>query len=280
MSVKSSYTNIKDSVSVGNRTLYNLCEEHPLSATYDDNEIDSLASKIWLIGRSYAASPERRNYISGNELLEMSLKTSDDGENFFFEQLAKNIIKNNKYKRLIDLVDRYKKTFFKDASGSKRNEELLRQEIEIVFMFNDILRKSIRKIDAKSINEKKRKGIKGKIRIKQFVSFSSKFMHFHLPYIVFIYDNFSSNHTKKHKKGEYFFVKNGKKEISFCESDYKNLFNKISNNYNKKIDNKELEYIRHACISYLVLYKLRDKHDTSITPRMVDNFLLAVNHRK
>lgn len=48
---------------VGNRALYDLCAKHPGHVT--DEEI---AAKIWLIGRSYAASIERRRGNDGVEV--------------------------------------------------------------------------------------------------------------------------------------------------------------------------------------------------------------------
>ena len=40
---------------LGNQTLYDLCRKHP-----DHRSVDVIVAKMWLIGRSYAASIERR----------------------------------------------------------------------------------------------------------------------------------------------------------------------------------------------------------------------------
>ena len=40
---------------IGNNCLYNLCESHPLH-----NDKQEFIAKIWLIGRTYSASVERR----------------------------------------------------------------------------------------------------------------------------------------------------------------------------------------------------------------------------
>ena len=40
---------------LGNRTLYDLCRNHP-----EHKKIAEIIAKVWLIGRSYAASIERR----------------------------------------------------------------------------------------------------------------------------------------------------------------------------------------------------------------------------
>ena len=39
----------------GNETLYKMCKDRPL---HDD--VDTISSKLWIIGRSYAASIERK----------------------------------------------------------------------------------------------------------------------------------------------------------------------------------------------------------------------------
>jgi hypothetical protein len=55
---------------LGNRVLYNLCRDHPKHVAADE-----IVAKIWLIGRSYAASIERRkNAIEvGEEFYEASV---------------------------------------------------------------------------------------------------------------------------------------------------------------------------------------------------------------
>ena len=45
----------KNSWTLGNEVLYRLCREHPFHKTYDE-----IGAKIWLIGRAYSASIERR----------------------------------------------------------------------------------------------------------------------------------------------------------------------------------------------------------------------------
>jgi hypothetical protein len=44
---------------LGNRVLYDLCREHPDHATDD-----KIIAKVWLIGRSYSASIERRRVVT------------------------------------------------------------------------------------------------------------------------------------------------------------------------------------------------------------------------
>lgn len=46
---------------LGNRVLYDLCQSHP-----EHTRDDEIVAKIWLIGRSYAASIERRKNAMGS----------------------------------------------------------------------------------------------------------------------------------------------------------------------------------------------------------------------
>ncbi|MCI0640696.1 MAG: hypothetical protein L0Y72_16605 [Gemmataceae bacterium] len=43
---------------LGNAALYDLCQEHP-----GHKKRDEIIAKIWLIGRSYSASIERRRHV-------------------------------------------------------------------------------------------------------------------------------------------------------------------------------------------------------------------------
>lgn len=47
---------------LGNEVLYNLCKEHPTH-----KEPNEIIAKIWLIGRAYSASIERRKVVNPNE---------------------------------------------------------------------------------------------------------------------------------------------------------------------------------------------------------------------
>jgi hypothetical protein len=55
---------------LGNQVLYDMCSEHPEHTTSEE-----VVSKIWLIGRSYAAAIERR-------------KNSKDGSDDFYEEIV------------------------------------------------------------------------------------------------------------------------------------------------------------------------------------------------
>lgn len=59
----------------GNSVLYRMCKEEP-----EHKEIDVIAGKIWLIGRSYAAAIERRK------------NAVDDGDDFYYNVVAPKLL--------------------------------------------------------------------------------------------------------------------------------------------------------------------------------------------
>ena len=63
---------------------------------------EHLADKIWLMGRSYAASPERRSYKNNNDVdnEENKIKKADDGTGRFFNAIASTLVKDNNFKKL------------------------------------------------------------------------------------------------------------------------------------------------------------------------------------
>ena len=104
------------------------------------------------------------------------------------------------------------------------------------------------------------------------ISFSSKFLHFHYPKTIFIYDSISAAKTKFSSKKndseltEVFshfedwrddFWKNNKAPLERCikmyESDYANLIAE-----DKKPKNKELDYLKHAREELIFAYFLLD----------------------
>ena len=122
--------------------------------------------------------------------------------------------------------------------------------------------------------------------IRHFLSFCSKFMHFHLPNAVFILDSYSSAHAKKTGKnsaGESCYVyKIENEEYKYVrKKDFKDLKNNVANSIhflseqNTKDYEKEFSYVEHACRSYLILKMLSSS--SVITPRMEDNFIMHAN---
>ena len=87
--VEDSYINENESISIGNAILYKLCNDYPMN-----DDVNGMIVKLWLIGRSYAASPERRNYSKKyrqNDIdAKIDLSTGSNGRDTFFNKLSKN----------------------------------------------------------------------------------------------------------------------------------------------------------------------------------------------
>jgi hypothetical protein len=119
----------------GNQILYKMCKERPLH-----NDIDTISSKLWIIGRSYAASIERKA-----------------GQNFKIEDAAK-IIKESG-------LDQHIENLNKIGRINKSN-------LDTLLYAHDYLMQLF----------KKATGVEKR-------SLASKYLHFHAPKSVFIYDS-------------------------------------------------------------------------------------------
>lgn len=90
----------KEDCDIGNKTLYELCEKYPL---YDNPPcVDALSGQIWLIGRSYAASPERRHYKWTEE--DNNPRQGGNGLDTFFKSLAQELLNDSGFKEIIDFI--------------------------------------------------------------------------------------------------------------------------------------------------------------------------------
>lgn len=275
---ENSFTNEANSVSIGNDCLYNLVRNNPLN-----NNANGLLAKLWLIGRSYAASPERRTYSGYKQTgsTKLDLNTGSNGTDSFFLKLSKKMISQYDYILLSNMVH-----ILEDRSYTLNENDdidLLSDSIDAVLLFNQILRKAIIEIDEPSLiayetaTEKNPQNRK----LRYFLSFSSKFMHFHLPNIVFILDSYSLAHSKKTVGNNYIYSYSNQLQIAIPKEDVKRTINLVmqkitflsSNNEDNR--KKEIEYIKHACRSYHILKILSE--ETMITPRMEDNFIMNSN---
>lgn len=128
---------------LGNSVLYKLCKDYPFHKT--DEEI---AAKIWLIGRAYAASVERRK------------NKTDINDDFYSEIVIPKMKKSNIDKWICDCKDK------------KTKELCLLAHKNVTDLFKDI-----------SGLEKR--------------SLASKYLHFHLPDIFFIFDSRAANGINK-----------------------------------------------------------------------------------
>ncbi len=244
-----------------NIVLYNMCKDD--EGKIDDIFSERLAGKIWLIGRSYAASPERRHYTfyENNNKIErpegLEIKTSNaDGTSGFFDAIAENMKKNENARIVSNHFDYLQK--LKGFRGDYRDDDILSHMVQLIYYFNKILVEAIEAFDKKDkiladYNEQKNTNITAKCN--NFISFCSKFMHFHLPNVVFIYDSYSYAGGKKWIKDNY----NGKpKYIEWLDDDIKT----IMSDYNKYIFNAYNALVKERC-----------------NPRKVDNLFLEQNKK-
>ncbi len=153
-----------DYSSYGNEVLYRMCAEKPLHTS-----IDVIKSKLWLIGRSYSASIERRA-----------------GKDFKIKDAAR-IIKESSIDEKIKKVSQIERPDIHN----------LPEILELHSYFVDLLKEST--------------GIAKR-------SLASKYLHFHAPRAIFIYDSIANTNLRSKLQGERFKTLKGfdNAYASFC----------------------------------------------------------------
>lgn len=220
----------------GNEILYKMCDITKIIPcnSSDKDKIKNFGSAIWLIGRSYAASPERRQ----------GAKNNGEGLGDFFTDLAENIVADKQYPEFLDIIDylkgedySYKYDFNSSTiSDLKHDLDLLFKSAKCVQVLNEMIKRSVQKID-------------GTDTARNNISFCSKFLHFLIPNIVFIIDSYSYNGAvslfKGRKKGIFFeaesIAKIKRLEIDeFAREFFSDWYSKIYNGI--QIDNEAKKY--------------------------------------
>ncbi|MBQ8740235.1 MAG: hypothetical protein IJY79_01640 [Clostridia bacterium] len=291
---KETFTEIVNAIanekhSFGNKLLYDMCDPKKPGQEWENPAI--LADKIWLIGRAYAASPERR-YTSNGEKSENPEDGQDkkikeknpkagDGTGGYFSEIANIILKDNKC--IESNLSEQKYNFDFSDSDCK----ILENCINKVSKFNDAVMQASEEYDEEYAKN---------MKYKNQISFCSKFLHFHFPDTVFIIDGFSkagasflvSNATRTNvvlKQGNSqvkidnknkpkgileFLSENGSKCKTFCEQI-------------KKVDWEKpqvKEYALHCLNAYKTAYIIKKilggKAPETSYPRVVDTLLLKV----
>lgn len=229
---------------IGNKILYDMCEQ------YKSNDVaENVSAKFWLIGRSYAASPERRD---------TKPTTTEKKYEYFFDRFSEIFVKNSSVKEIDDLIDNLNKS---DYTGNYDcDKELISNAIHLVELFNRTVIKTIKELDKSNKDEN---------QMRQNISFSSKYLHFHCKKIIYIIDSYSNANAKNYCK--YF-----KNEIQLDEKkkDFKSNFQFSDNNIDNPYKTKIYNYIDHFLNCYFIATY---QSDTMITPREVDTFLLQEN---
>ncbi len=166
--------------SFGNQLLYDMCtdnEDHPWG------DAARLADKIWLIGRSYAASPERR-YRGKKEVKAPKQENPGDGTGLYFAEVAVSLCDDSRYSRLVKMLKLLERPYCFDSGAEDIDQ--LQIGIACVSLFNAMIKAASEKFD-----ERHNPGIIGRVIYKNQISFCSKFLHFHAPQAIFIIDHFT-----------------------------------------------------------------------------------------
>ncbi len=171
---------------------------------------------VWIIGRSYAASPQRRSYgktktgekynnFGGDTVIRpvWPVKTQNDGREGFFEFISKEI----DMVCLKDLIREYhgkgltyrfsplavkrktdKNKTLISCEMDKNDQALLVRSIAAVLAFNQQLNAAIEKFDDVPASHEFRGEC---VACSNHISFASKFLHFYFPNLVFIIDSYA-----------------------------------------------------------------------------------------
>ncbi len=144
---------------LGNTVLYNLCKKHPFHIK--DEEI---RAKIWLIGRSYAASIERRkikkkinddfyDYVT-DKFIEFNIAKNFDEK---LKKLKNKEFNENSLKEIL-IIHKELMDFFKNITGLEKRSlasKYLHFHIPIFPIYDSRAKNSIRKIVKGKVEESK-----------------------------------------------------------------------------------------------------------------------------
>ncbi len=256
-------------ISLTNEALYELCKN---KGKYVWGNGHFFGEKIWLIGRSYAASPERRYVKKPGFTDELELDNIGDGTGKYFEEIGNYIVKDPRYERLISIA-KVLQTGYK-FDGSSADLELLETSIKAVELLNQMVKDASREYDSK-YNPK----IVNNVNYKNQISFCSKFLHFHCPHTVFIIDHFTK------QASHCLFSMRSKKQLHIDDTDITTDFKQGLQKYLPKITNvfsQEVEaYIEHCKRSYALGCYIKqsnilNKNKIVYYPRTIDTILQNV----
>lgn len=196
---------------IGNEFLYEMCKKYPM---HNDKAV--FLSKIWLIGRSYSASIERRK--QNNKI------TNDE---FYEHVIGKGILKvGSKIDEYIKLLNSHKKI------SHENNAEILELHHLLTQTFESLTGMSKR-------------------------SLASKYLHFHLPQLFYIYDSRAKNAINEIFRNDD-LLRQRLKSLSTTmryDDEYTKFFNKM----------------------FLLNQEIERQHAIWLSPRELDNLLLKFN---
>ena len=194
---------------IANEALYKLCKEHPYH-----NKKSEIVSKIWIIGRAYAAAVERRR---------INREISND--EFYDKVVGEGLLKHGKE---IDAL----------ISSLNHYPEVTMENIESILELHALLTNVL-------------KSLTGQYKR----SLVSKYLHFHLPNLFYIYDSRAAKEINA-------LSKTYNKEESTLD------FNCLKKGYDK-------DYTKFFAKMYAANHKIKDEFSVWLTPRELDNLLLC-----
>lgn len=311
MDLKEAAETLNGSFSFGNGILYDMCS----NSTTDLSNPDHLSDMIWLIGRAYAASPERRTYgyerdedgklkkNSYNKRLPLWKATNaNDGKGGYFISIARDIVKSPKFSSLLNIVSEVKGFTYSYDNGES-DIARLSNGIYAVYLYNNLIRDASEEFDGlnASDNPKASAAKEAGARCKNQISFCSKFLHFCCPGIVFIIDQYSFEGGKRViplGKLSYNpkFETASKELVPLNFENLKDSYNGVLSNVRNVIkqlntvdlfendtvsdeEEKIRSYIEHCTRAYCVakyLNDVKDQINLTVTPRLIDDLFLRI----
>lgn len=158
--------------SFGNQILYDMCKSGNMLNP------DELADEIWLIGRSYAASPERRFYKRVGKL------TPGRGTGDYFNHIGSYLTLLPAFQNLVSKMTTIAPLSFNCSANDFSN---LCLSIQCVEELNELIISA-----SKDFDRNYNKGINfSQTEYKNQISFCSKFLHFQMPESFFIIDTYT-----------------------------------------------------------------------------------------
>lgn len=265
--------------SYSNEILYAACDGIrilPPAKGATSAECDRLSSVMLLIGRAYAASPERRK----------GAKKVNDGMITFFGGIANRIVSHPDYGAWRENIVEIAKQEY-NYDGGQEDKQLLADSKDRVLELNRMLLDAIGQFDGHESSED----------MKNCISFCTKLLHFMVPHIFYIKDSISWDAVWS------LYGRQSNSELAYDERKLKIPRYAVGEAWNERYlhfqvgrrgadprDSHEKEYWYHCRGCYVVSCLLKDVKLVSQTsgfngikniysrPRLVDSVLLHIHH--
>ena len=292
---------LKKGNGIGNEVLYKLCKDINILDINNKKYTDGLAAQMWLIGRSYAASPERRGYkpIKGTKI---EYTASGNGLDDYFDKLADGFVNslkkdpNSDVNRLFEPLTNVYTLIEKDT-----DTDILKYSITAVLELNYLLKQVRFKIDEDDLkdhinnnHEKYKKKYPTDTvnkamedfenNNKNMISFCSKFLHFHFPNTVFIFDSITKSHFKGYGNPYQFNFEDGKSKIEIYKSKKREdiIIESVASMLSREeLTPQEKEYATHCIREYFLAKEINNRCNNifkdKYIPRVVDTYMLIAN---